>query len=60
MNFNQNDNRKKLATLMESYIDEENYNYTLFNEILEKLEIADQFITIIGLIYLSGKGRKKK
>ena len=41
MNFNSNDNLKKLALLMQSYIDEENYSYTLFSEILEKLEALE-------------------
>ena len=35
------DNREKLNRLMKSYIDEENYDYALYIEILNKLNRLD-------------------
>ena len=52
-------NIEKLHKLMKSYIDEQNYDYALCDEILNKLELADRVLTIFGLIYFNDKGEKK-
>ena len=47
MSFNPMANINKLTALMKSYIDEENYNYALFYEVISKMELADAIIMII-------------
>lgn len=44
-------NRFKLGELMKSYLDDNNFNYTLFNELLEKLNFADKIADLFGWVW---------